>query len=186
MRPRNCPISSHPLRKRRPDSEPPPPLDSPSPGPSTPVAPPPENEEWSRARASFAAADDADTHAAETADALVSVQIITHSLSLLHPAFCDDFTRLLNLGNESSTRTRASEERILSLDSTQQFTFDMSAARKGYNVGHDAELHTLLHYLAAFLMLFNEAFDATSFNLTQNPQRMETMLIVDRHDPRLN
>ncbi|KAK2955298.1 hypothetical protein BLNAU_9689 [Blattamonas nauphoetae] len=186
------------------DSEPPPPpLDSPSPGPSTPVpTPPPENEEWESGVLLPSPPQTMPTLTQRRQRMLlVSVQIITHSLSLLIPPVCDDFTRLLNLGtNRASPNEKASEERIVNptqipdtillsvvLDSTQQFTFDISAARKGYNVGNDAELHTLLHYsLAAFLMLFNEAFHATSFNLTQNPQRMETMLIMDRHDPRLN
>ncbi|KAK2948006.1 hypothetical protein BLNAU_17042 [Blattamonas nauphoetae] len=152
------------------DSEPPPPpSEPPSPGPPTPEpTPPPENEEW---ESDVLLPSPPQTMSTLTQRQLwmllVSVQIITHSLSLLILPVCDDLTRLLN--------------------STQHFTFDMSAARKGYNVGHDAVLHTLLHYsLAAFLMLFNEAFHATSFNLTQNPQRMETMLIVDRHDTRLN
>ncbi|KAK2942609.1 hypothetical protein BLNAU_22484 [Blattamonas nauphoetae] len=153
--------------------------------------PPPENEEWEsdvllpsppqtmptltqRRRRMF----------------LVSVQIITHSLSLLIPPVCDDFMQLLNLGtNRESPNEKASEERIVdptqipnpstlsvALDSTQQFTFDMSTAGTRYNVEHDA----------AFLMLLNEAFHRTSFNLTPNPQRMETMLIIDGPNPLLN
>ncbi|KAK2946957.1 hypothetical protein BLNAU_18115 [Blattamonas nauphoetae] len=110
--------------------------------------PPPENEEWEsdvllpsppqtmptltqRRRRMF----------------LVSVQIITHSLSLLIPPVCDDFMQLLNLGtNRASPNEKASEERIVdptqipnpstlsvALDSTQQFTFDMSTAGTRYN-----------------------------------------------------
>ncbi|KAK2940536.1 hypothetical protein BLNAU_24551 [Blattamonas nauphoetae] len=110
--------------------------------------PPPENEEWEsdvllpsppqtmptltqRRRRMF----------------LVSVQIITHSLSLLIPPVCDDFMQLLNLGtNRESPNEKASEERIVdptqipnpstlsvALDSTQQFTFDMSTAGTRYN-----------------------------------------------------
>ncbi|KAK2960864.1 hypothetical protein BLNAU_4261 [Blattamonas nauphoetae] len=110
------------------DSEPPPPpSEPPSPGPPTSEpTPPQENEEWERCRHSRSG----------DSGCLVSVQIITHSLSLLIPPVCDDFTRLLNLGmNRASPNEKASEERIVyptqipnpstlsvAFDSTQQFT----------------------------------------------------------------
>ncbi|KAK2961977.1 hypothetical protein BLNAU_3033 [Blattamonas nauphoetae] len=153
--------------------------------------PPPENEEWESDVLLHSPPQTMPTLTQRRRRMfLVSVQIITHSLSLLIPPVCDDFMQLLNLGtNRASPNEKASEERIVdptqipnpstlsvALDSTQQFTFDMSTAGTRYNVEHDA----------AFLMLLNEAFHRTSFNLTPNPQRMETMLIIDGRNPLLN